>query len=220
MRSILYILLFIVSLPCLQAQTSYVLKAGSGVNLQIHTTGKSNPLIGGSFDVGVLSLEEDISAALYATIGYHLRGSSRRYTNIFNISERYLYHNVVAEVGVMKYLNLDSEDFVAYYLIGVQGEVSIANNLGNQQSGGTINSSLLSNEFVKRFIYGLSIGAGVEKEYFGKKFGLELNVSPNLSSQYDQPFAISYEHPIYGNVTIPPRRIRNVAIELKLVYHI
>ena len=71
--------------------------------------------------------------------------------------------------------------------------------------------------FVRKFVYGVDVGVGLELPISGKLDALfELRLSPDVSQQYDQP-PLRFFSPITGNNEAGgQRRISNVCIELSV----
>lgn len=175
-------------------------------------------------DLYIESLTPENSSALFASIGYHIKGSSIQRLPIFNpinnsyaqLSTNYQFRNASLVLGVKKKYNLGANK--AYYMFGLRGDYTINTNLDNPEF---INNTWApKNEFVRNFIGGLTIGGGVEM-MFGELMGgmLELSINPDLTRQYDQPFAIENVVSPWQpgqTITIPRQRITNTTFEISL----
>ena len=104
-----------------------------------------------------------------------------------------------------------------YYFVGVRVEYQLKNNLQEIQERYSSPFYPVP-EFVNDITYGISFGGGIE--FLGSEFiqpALELNISPDLSFQYQSPSIPNVINPFNGQpTTLPERKIRNITIEISL----
>jgi len=158
---------------------------------------------------------------LYASIGYHTRGSTVRGFG-FNAYNPYKFNNLVLELGGKRMLTTEKK-YNGYYMLALRAEYTLSTNLSER--GGTSIYNLVSDDFVNKFNYGATVGGGFEMEMgYSKVAFIELSVNPDLSKQYEQTETLTIENPnpipnpIGTNqfITIVPQEVRNVSLELKV----
>ena len=199
-------------------------KLGGAMSFQSWGDGTSggglnrDPLFSINGDIMVESYDEFKKGALYASLGYHTRGSSIQFfsfNNAFSTRQGYRFNNIVLELGGKRSLNL-SKDFDPYFIIGIRGEYTIGTNLKNFESQ---NSPYTPNDvFVRKFNYGVTAGGGFEMEMSElSNIFFEFSIQPDLSYQYESPPARVID-PFQMNQTVdlPLRRVRNLSLELKI----
>lgn len=216
-----YILMICLIFPFLlsgQGEVIYAVKLAGGLSSQNFTTQRGGLTLTPGIDLYVANKDEDVPAQLYAQLGYHQRGSSRRQGGFSVKAPAYRFDNVVLELGALR--EYEANEFLNYYyMLGVRGEVTVHDNLDQVVSTNSFGSlNFLAPTFTKRFLYGLSVGGGLKGTVAGKTMCLEVSVQPDLSSQYDQPYQLDYTHPVWGRVILPPRKGRNISVEVKLGY--
>ena len=157
------------------------------------------------------SLTEENKNALFAQLGYHIRGSALRIPRHVNNNgqeipvrtEKSEFGNIALMIGgKQKFdLGLDSK---WYFDFALRGEYNITTNLP------PIYANL--EDQVNKFVYGLSAGIGAEK-MFSELVGalIEFRIHPDVSNQIYIPAQQSVTNP---NRIIPDRDIRNISYEL------
>ncbi|MFN8337583.1 MAG: hypothetical protein U0T36_01035 [Saprospiraceae bacterium] len=198
-------------------------KGGLGYNNQSWGNGGTgvsfnrNPLFSFNGDIFVETYDELKKGALYAQFGYHTRGSGLRIFNqfsAFNTVAKYKFNNLVLELGAKKSLNLGKE-VDPYFILGVRGEYTVSNNLGNFNSL----VSIVDPQFVRKFNYGVTIGGGFEMQMSElSNVFLEFSVQPDFSFQYEQ-FPIDNILSPWGTneyITLPLTQVKNLSIEAKV----
>jgi hypothetical protein len=184
--------------------------SGGGVN--------RDPLFSLNGDIIIESYDEFKKGALYASLGYHTRGSSIQFfsfNNAFSDRQGYKFNNIVLELGAKRSLNL-SKDFDPYFLIGIRGEYTINTNLKDFEF---LNNPYTPNDvFVRKFNYGVTAGGGFEMEMSElSNVFFEFSIQPDLSYQYESPPArVTDPFQMNQTVDLPLRRVRNLSRELKV----
>lgn len=185
------------------------------------TSGNSlnrDPLFSLNGDLMVESYDEFKKGALYASLGYHTRGSSVQFfsfNNAFLLRQGYKFNNVVLELGAKRSLNL-SKDFDPYFIIGVRGEYTVSTNLADIEF---LNNPFTPNDvFVRKFNYGVTAGGGFEMEMSElSNVFFEFAIQPDLSFQYEAPpRTIIDPFQLGQTINLPLERVRNLSLELKV----
>ncbi|MBP7821886.1 MAG: hypothetical protein KA010_03105 [Saprospiraceae bacterium] len=170
------------------------------------------------------SLSEADDKNLFAQIGYHVKGSAIQRFPLFNsnsntysqYSTSYQFRNLSLMVGGKMKIPLGANKL--YYSFALRGDYTLNTNLDNQEF--QLNLWAPKNVFVNHFMVGLTVGGGVEIMFSELVGGcIELSISPDLSKQYNQPYAIeNVISPYYPNqlTSIPSQRITNTAFEVSL----
>ncbi len=231
---ILSIALLWVSINNLSAQSvAYSVKGGlTAANQRFDGGGTYNNSLLFKYH-GALSIEnapDDPTSVLFAQIGYHTRGHARRYQRgiYFNpqtqqleetkgSTEKFVFNNLALIVGVKRRGVLNNER--AYYAVGLRAEYTVKTNLSDLNNLPSIYSLYYpTNDFVKKFNYGLTLSGGYEFPFSDLTGGfVELSIHPDISRQYFQP-PIVVNATINGETigTIPEQSIRNLTFELTL----
>jgi hypothetical protein len=225
--SIFSCLLVIVSV---KAQgTVYGIKGGLAVGNQSYNDGgtSSNGLLFKPYgDLFMESAPSDNSGVMYMQVGYHPRGHAQRYPNGVYINsqgqqqafegftQEFIFHNVGLTIGFKKRNILNNPN--AYYLLGLRAEYTVKNNLATaSNSGGFYNPYALQSEYVKNFVYGLSLGGGYEFPFSELTGGfVEFSVHPDIGRQYYQPALSNIILPNQPNTSISEQSIRNLSFEI------
>ncbi len=152
----------------------------------------------------------------YASVGYHTRGSAIGagiFGNGTRLFKAYRFHNAVAQIGGKRMIPR-SDVLSGYYVLGLRGEYTFATNLEKESSLGFLP---LSNGYVKRFLYGVTIGGGFEYQWKDDKLiFLEVNFNPDLSKQYEQLVILQYTDSFGQKRTLPTQEVRNISLELSV----
>ncbi len=195
-------------------------KGGGAMNNQVAGVEGSSGLGNSSMfsfngDVFVETYDEYKKGALYASLGYHTRGSALRFQNFgFSNVTSYKFDNIVLELGAKKAWDTNSE-FSPYFILGVRGEY-------------TINSRLpklffpdlnIHPDYVSKINYGVTAGGGFEM-YLSDMSNVfvEFSIMPDLSFQVDQPPIFGIPSPWSPNerMDLSIKRLRNLSIEAKV----
>ncbi len=175
--------------------------------------------------------EED-RYALFAQLGYHVKGSTIRtysyttqlpdgtYETFPGRTTPFIFNNIALTLGGKQKFPFGATS-KAYYMFGIRGEYTVDNNLRPAEL--EVNDPYYAiypfEEFVKKFTFGATAGAGIEFPFSELVGGMvELTVNPDFTRQYDQPQIDNVINPNPdfggGNFTIPERQIMNVTFEV------
>lgn len=178
--------------------------------------------------MGVESVNnENDKNALFAQLGYHVKGSANRFNFIdqrggFNIiSQPFKFNNLSLAVGVKQKFDLGASGRSKYYYsAGIRGDYTLSTNLNEILD----NQPELANFYpdeggVRHFIFGVSLGGGLQFQLSDLIGGqINLSINPDLTNQYFSgpiPNVISPFSP-GQTITLPERRIRNTTLELSI----
>ena len=221
MKKLLLVCTFLMLFTSMAFSQYYVgVKGGMGLNMQKWNSYERDILFSPCIDL-FSETNDDAINKLYASIGYHVRGSAVRGFG-FTTFNPYKFNNLVAEVGGKRMVTTDRETN-GYYLLGVRLEYTMSTNLENRANS---IYNLVSDVYVRKFNYGVTVGGGFELKFGENKIlFLEMSVMPDLSKQYEQLESLTIENPnpVAGGpfpspqfITIVPQEVRNVALELKV----
>jgi len=222
---VLAITLILGSLSASSQHTGYSFKFGPTVGVQQFNNFDQGPLYGFHADLQVENISETDPRTLYASVGYHRRGSANRISFVplsggarRQSTTKFIFNNIALIAGGKQLYAL--QNLQAHVSLALRGEVNV--NLTNKIDDVELeNNSLLllsfpQDEFVNRFIYGIDVGAGIDFPLSPTLDGLlEVRVSPDFSRQYFQPAFIGFD-PFTGNNdrVFAERRINNISFEL------
>ena len=212
----------------IQSQSyAFGLKGGATVGFQKWQGFQRDPLYKYHAIAFIETADEDSPFALFAQIGYHVKGTANRFNNAtFSIQGRdyrpptqnFEFNTISLTAGGKKAFNVVGS-LLPYYLLGVRGDYTLSTNLSEYSELNSFYASFPVDPFVRRWGYGVTIGGGIEFP-FAELFGglLELTVNPNFSKQYFQPPIPNVIDPFRpGNtITLRERNIYNISIELTL----
>ncbi len=179
----------------------------------------------------VESLEEEAPVAVFAQLGYHLKGSAIRSKNFASSividgitysrppSQEFIFQNVSLTLGAKRKREL-TDKAMGYVLFGLRGDYTVGTNLDKyekfNQDPRFVGYYPIEG-FVKKLNYGVTLGGGIEFA-FAELIGglLELTVNPDFSPQYKQPaININTTDPYTGQPRIISERItRNLTFEI------
>jgi len=213
---------------------AFGVKGGLSVAFQQWNSFSKDPLIAYHGDLFIESLPEDGKFSIFASAGYHVRGSAtvfrageyynystQQYVTRGRSSNKFQFNNLSLLLGGKQKTEMGNGDNKWYYLFGLRGEYTVNTNLDEYSNPDNIYLSLnYPNEvFLKRFNYGVTVGGGLEfmfSEYIGGL--LEFTVSPDFSQQYYRPPVKGVQDPYrpgqyrdYGE-----EKIINTSMELSL----
>jgi len=200
------------------AQHYLGIKGGMGLNMQRWNNFERDILFTPFIDVFAESNDDPLNK-LYIALGYHTRGSAVRGFG-FNTFAPYRFNNVVLEIGGKRMATVDRK-FNGYYMLGLRAEYTANTNLDDVGTTNIFN--LVSDVYVNRFNYGVTIGGGFETQLDETKLVFfELTVNPDISRQYHQPESLTIENPnpiptpngINPFITIVQQEVRNISLEL------
>lgn len=200
------------------SQYYYGVKGGLGLNMQQWNSFERDILFTPLLDLYTETHDDPVNK-LYASIGYHTRGSAVRGFG-FNAFNAYKFNNVVLETGFKQVLSVDKK-YNGYYFLGGRLEYTVNTNLGGRTQFSVYN--LVDDAFVNKLNYGLTVGGGLQYDLSRTRVVfVELSINPDASKQYEQSqiAVVTNPNPSTFNpnptVTIQPQMVRNVSLELKL----
>lgn len=210
----------------LSAQSyAFGLKAGPSAGYQRWGEGNRNVLWARHIAAFIESAPEDGGGVMYGQFGYHERGSAIRFQAVQFGSGNFLgqrtdpfrYHNLSLQLGFKN--RMMQENTVLYYFFGVRGDYTYRTNL--EDYADLVRGGLYypTDQWVRKWNYGISVGGGWEFPFGDLVSGLiELSFHPDFSRQYDQPSIPNVIDPFFPGIsrTIPDRRIVNYTAEISL----
>ena len=221
-KALFFIILFCTTWS-LQAQSfAWGLKGGPTLGFQKWESQTRDLLLKYNAIAFIESLPAGNDFALFAQVGYHIKGSSLRNQRtlfgggVLDIPTRqFLFRNIALTVGAKQKFNF-RDVAKSFYAIGIRGDYTVSTNLSDFNAFNT--GFFPSDAFVRKVNYGVYIGGGLEfalSELIGAV--VELNVSPDFSFQYQQPPLSNVTNPYTGNnLSISERKIVNVVLELSV----
>jgi len=228
MRKIVLFLVFNVSCAAALFAQSYAfgIKGGMTIGVQQWNSFEQDPLFKYHGIAFIESAPEDDAFAVFAQLGYHIKGSAIRNRNFVNPrtneifrlpTQEFQFRNLSLTLGGKQKYNFGTKS-KAYYLIGIRGDYTLNTNLDQYEDAFTISAIFPIDPFVNKWNYGVTVGGGLEFP-FSELIGgiLELTVNPDFSRQYEQPQIANIIDPFTSqNRTIPERLIRNITFEVTL----
>lgn len=230
-RRLLLLVLTALSTAGLKAQgTVYGIKGGFTMATQQWDALNTDALFLPQGDFFIEDVPESNAFSLFASLGYHPKGSAIRnrvFNNVFNGQltrvppERFVFHNASLVLGAKQKFDVGRGDSRFFYAIGVRADYTFDTNLDDfDEINNFIFTTLPVNDptYIREFNYGVTLGGGMEYsigEFVG--LSLEVNLHPDFSFQYEQPEIPNVTDPFTGNqTTIRERQIRNIAFEVSL----
>lgn len=205
-------------------------RGGLSVGSQNWGSIEMSPLLAFHGDVFLETLPENSRFSLWASLGYHIRGSRIQQRRVFDLNgnpfrapgESFEFQNLALAVGgksVFAYTKIAD----IYYTLGIRLDYTLDTNLDSYNE---LNDGAFSNfrafypfetyDFINRLNYGLVFGGGFDIP-LSDKVGVLLQVTahPDFSLQYRQPAIENVISPYQAsNITLPERRIRNFTLEV------
>ena len=177
------------------------------------------PLANGTF---FIEAPLDSLSSFIVEAGYHTRGSSifqNRFTYLFdgrNIDVPATTYNSVFQCagiqGAFKKNYILQNGVNAYWLFGVRLEYVFKDSIA-------FHSELpIRKENISKFLYGVTIGGGIEKRYPNSPIilQLELQGQPDVARQIEQPAAAYFNRFTQTNEVFGEQRVINFTTELTL----
>jgi Outer membrane protein beta-barrel domain len=195
-----------------------------------------DPLISYQGDVFYETFSEDGGGAFFVSGGLHVRGSkivtrASSYVTTTGTTVSYpsssisfQFRNLTVLLGIKKYFK--SKMKTLFYDFGLRGEYNISNNLTDYSStyGSYYSLYFPTKENVNKFVYGLTIGGGIDFPINEKLSSfLEIGINQDISRQYFRNVIPDSR----SNYSIPEQSIRNFSIDItfgfkffrKIVYY-
>jgi hypothetical protein len=228
-RSALLFLLAGAVQTALPAQsTAFILNIGPSIGTQKWDNSfDREPLFKYHASLGIESVNnEDDRGALFAQIGYHVKGSANRFSfwrisgGVEIFTQNFLFNNISLLLGAKQKKPLGNAAAKYFYFGGIRGDYTLNTNLKKlNEENPFLRTYYPQDGFVRKWMAGVSVGGGLELN-FSELIGAQvmLSVNPDLTNQYFQPSIPNVIDPFTPGqtITIPERRIRNTTIELSL----
>lgn len=208
---------------------AFGVKGGLTVGIQDWSGLEQDPLLKYHGIAFIETLSDDNAFALFAQLGYHVKGSAQRnrrfissITNqIFQPSAReFKFNNLSLTLGGKQKFDFTGSTKV-YYAFGIRVDYTVSTNLDEYTDFNLRNPAYAiypfdEPTFINEFNYGIYAGGGFEIP-FGELTGmiLEFSINPDFSLQYRQPPIQNVTDPYTGNErTLSERKIRNITFEV------
>ena len=205
------------------------LRGGPSLGSQNWSGFEMRPLLTYNGDFFIESFPVEGKFSLWASLGYHIRGSRINSRRAFDFNgnnfrvpgETFQFKNLSLAVGgkqVFKYLPVGD----VFYTLGVRVDYNLDTNLDDFDDLNEVSTSIRlfypfeNRNWVRRITYGVVMGGGIDIP-LSEKVGavIQLTASPDFSFQYNQPPVENVIDPFSsGNTTLPERKIRNFTLEL------
>ena len=224
---LLLVTMFLLTGTSMAQSRAYSVKGGLTIGTQQWEGVDRDPLFSYHGAASIESVPEDNSFALFAQLGYHVKGSAWRNTfftgptgDISISSQKFKYENVALLLGFKRdFMTRGNSDI--YYLMGIRGDYTIGTNLDEYELINEFNNAPVYpfDEAVRKWNYGVTVGAGIEfplADYVGGI--LEISISPDFSDQYRQA---AFSANVIRNgasqlQSFQERKIRNLTLEISV----
>ncbi len=195
---------------------AFGVKGGPSIGLQRWNGFQGNdPLFDWHAIAFIESDDEASFSSLFAEAGYHARGRGLRFRASVNPqtgipydaqSFKLLFKNASLAVGARNRFVLGNS--LGFYSFALRGEYNISNDLQLYQG---------YTDGIQKFVYGLSIGGGMEIPFGEYVDGiLDIRFSPDISRQIFIP-ASRYNNPFTGTQEIfGEQNIKNITLEVSV----
>jgi len=194
---------------------AYIIAAGPSLSNQRVNGFSREPFVRYHALVSIESTSEISPNALYARLGYHIKGSAVNIRSFIDqdmieregASYAMEFHNVSFSLGIKQRRELGSKHY--YYGFGVRGDYNIKGKFGLLFAGfeGAQN----------KFTYGVNVDAGIElplSELISVVF--ELGLSPDFAEQmFIPPQNTGYTYPDGRPIVLQETKLTNVVIEAR-----
>lgn len=199
-----------------QAQ-SFIFGAKGGMTMGIQQWNgfTRDPLFRWHADAYVESWQEENRYAIFASLGYHVRGGTIRtrawyddqtMTEFDGGVTNMVFNNLVLGLGGKQKFNVGLDSRV-YYLVGVRGEYT----MGVDFDGGMVNYEGAQNNFV----FGVTAGGGFEFP-FSRYMGMfiEFSVQPDFTKQIFLPRQdTGFSDPSGNLIVLQEQNVYNLSLE-------
>ena len=208
------------------------IKGGPSIGFQRWDNTERDPLFAYHGILYIESLDNENAFTLFAQTGYHKRGSAVRIRPFIfedtagqirtfsGQTTKYEFTNISLAVGAKQKYDF-GVDHKMYYLFGIRGEYTIANNLDQFEEISTFSPFYPFEGAVQNWNAGFIFGGGLEfriTDLIGAI--VELTVNPDFTKQYFHPDIPNVRFPSSNGQTtsrtLRERSIRNNTIELSV----
>ena len=196
---------------------AFGVKGGPSIGLQRWNGFQGNDPLFAWHAIAFIESDEEASAgSLFAELGYHARGRGLRLRASINPNTgipydaqnfKILFNNASLGVGARNRFDI-AGNTLGFYSFALRGEYNISNDLQFYQG---------FEDGIQKFVYGLSLGGGMEFRFSEFVGGLlDIRVSPDISRQIFIP-AARFNNPFTGEQEIfGEQNIKNVTFEVSL----
>ncbi len=205
---------------------AFGVKGGLTASFQKWNNYERDPLFAYHGIVFIESAQEENKVAVFAQIGYHVKGSALRNRNFFNPingqtfrppTTKFLFNNISLTLGGKQKYDW-GESNKMYYLFGLRGDFTISTNFDQYESINRMFNTLYypDDSFVRKWNYGATLGGGFEFAITDYVAGIvEFTVNPDFSRQYfQQPIPNILDLRTGQNRTLRETEIRNTTFEI------
>lgn len=212
----------LLSLICVTAATisaqgpAYIVALGPSLSNQRVSGFSREPFLRYHGYVSVESTSEINPNALYARLGYHIKGSAVNIRNFYDVdgnqyegsSYAMEFHNLSVSLGIKQRRELGNKFY--HYGFGIRGDYNIKTDFDLLFKGleGAQN----------KFTYGVNVDVGLESPLSELiSVILEVGFSPDFAYQmFIPPQYTGYNYPDGSQVILPETKLTNVVIEARL----
>lgn len=205
------------------SKTAFGIKGGMVLGIQKWNGFDQGPLFKYQGDLFVEDANNDDKMNVFASLGYHVRGSALRNGRISLLNgdqfrlpaQTFEFNNLSLGLGA-KSKFAKSENSRGYYSFAARVEYTLNTNLSQYEEAAGFNLSFPTDTYVRNFTYGITVGAGYEFMFSELTGGfVEINLMPDFSNQYLQPAIGNIPSPWQpgSTITIEERKIKNISIE-------
>jgi len=182
------------------------------------------------------SAPETNEFALFAQLGYHVKGSQIRFNattinipgqGLRNIPARKIpaeFNNLSLTIGAKQKFDVGGSYNKMYYLFGIRGDYTLNTQL---RPPGVDENDICHavlyplDRYVRNFVFGMTAGGGFEfpfSEYVGGL--IEFTINPDFTLAYDAPqIPVDLCYFGSGSSTIPERQFRTITLEITFGIH-
>ena len=208
--------LFLILIQGMQSQgPAFIIAAGPSLSNQRVSGFSRDPFLRYHAVVSIESTSEINPNALYARLGYHVKGSAVNIQNFYDLDGNIYegssfameFHNVSFSLGFKQRRELGDKHY--HYGFGVRGDYNVKTKFDLLFKGleGAEN----------KFTYGVNVDAGIElplSELISVVF--EIGLAPDFAEQmFIPPQATGYNYPDGSPVILPETKLTNVVIEAR-----
>lgn len=195
---------------------AYIVAGGPSLSNQRVSGYPREPFLRYHGYVSIESTSEINPNALYARLGYHIKGSAVNIRNFYDVdgneyegaSYAMEFHNLSFSLGIKQRRELGTKFY--HYGFGIRGDYNLSTDFGLLFKGleGAQN----------KFTYGVNVDVGLElpmSELISVIF--EIGISPDFAEQmFIPPQNTGYTYPDGTFVILPETRITNVILEARV----
>lgn len=223
-KNILLLFSFLVFAQLLSAQSyAFGVKGGLTTGFQQWDNFERDPLFSYHGIAFIETAPEENKFAIFAQIGYHIKGSAIRNRNFVNVvtgnitkppATKFKFNNISLTLGGKQKYDWGAANKF-YYLIGFRGDYTINTNLDQYKDFNNVFPIYPFDAFVRKWNYGATVGGGIEFPISDYVSGIvEFTVNPDFSKSYRQPPLFNVINPFGPNRNFTEREITNTTFEI------